>query len=67
MSLSDTVERWLPGQVPYGRQITVRQLLNHTSGVPNHHNVALLLEMYDDPASPARRPATRTPASSYSD
>ena len=36
LSLSDTVERWLPGVLPYGDQITVRQLLNHTSGVPDN-------------------------------
>jgi D-alanyl-D-alanine carboxypeptidase len=29
LRLSDPVERWLPGQLPYGGQITVRQLLNH--------------------------------------
>jgi D-alanyl-D-alanine carboxypeptidase len=36
LSLSDTVERWLPGILPYGDRITVRQLLNHTSGVPEY-------------------------------
>jgi D-alanyl-D-alanine carboxypeptidase len=35
LSLSDTVGRWLPGILPYGDQITVRQLLNHTAGVPD--------------------------------
>ena len=33
LRLGDTVERWLPGLVPNGRQITVRELLNHTSGL----------------------------------
>jgi D-alanyl-D-alanine carboxypeptidase len=33
LSLDDTVERWLPGLVPNGRRITVRQLLQHTSGL----------------------------------
>ena len=28
-----TVERWLPGVLPYGKQITVRELLDHTSGI----------------------------------
>ncbi len=38
--LDDTVERWLPGVVRGhghdGRGITVRQLLNHTSGIYNY-------------------------------
>src|SRR5947208_5795457 len=33
LALTDTVERWLPGVVPNGKRITVRQLLNHTSGL----------------------------------
>jgi D-alanyl-D-alanine carboxypeptidase len=33
LSLSDSVERWLPGSVPNGSAITIRHLLNHTSGV----------------------------------
>jgi D-alanyl-D-alanine carboxypeptidase len=33
LRLDDTVERWLPGLVPGGDAITVRMLLNHTSGV----------------------------------
>ena len=34
LSLADTLERWLPGILPYGDQVTIRQLLGHTSGVP---------------------------------
>ncbi len=37
LSLDDTVEQWLPGAVRGnghdGRRITIRQLLNHTSGI----------------------------------
>lgn len=33
LRLDDTVEKWLPGVVPDGDHITLRQLLNHTSGV----------------------------------
>ena len=33
LRLSDPVERWLPGQVPNGRAITLRELLGHTSGL----------------------------------
>ncbi|PBC60066.1 serine hydrolase [Streptomyces sp. Tue6028] len=39
VSLDDTVEQWLPGVVRGngndGRRITVRQLLQHTSGIPD--------------------------------
>ncbi|MEO3751175.1 serine hydrolase domain-containing protein [Streptomyces sp. B6B3] len=39
MSLDDTVEHWLPGVVQGngndGSQVTVRQLLQHTSGIPD--------------------------------
>jgi len=33
LGLDDTVESHLPGVVPQGERITVRQLLNHTSGL----------------------------------
>ncbi|KOT91400.1 peptidase [Streptomyces sp. NRRL F-5755] len=40
LSLDDTVDTWLPGLVRGngndGRAITVRRLLNHTSGLPSH-------------------------------
>jgi D-alanyl-D-alanine carboxypeptidase len=36
LSLDDNLERWLPGLVPGGEKITVRQLLNHTSGLYNY-------------------------------
>ncbi|MFI1380322.1 serine hydrolase domain-containing protein [Embleya sp. NPDC020886] len=36
LHLDDKVEKWLPGVVPAGDRITVRQLLNHTSGVPDY-------------------------------
>jgi D-alanyl-D-alanine carboxypeptidase len=36
LSLDDPVERRLPGLVPGGDKITVRQLLNHTSGLFNY-------------------------------
>jgi D-alanyl-D-alanine carboxypeptidase len=36
LSLQDTVERRLPGVLPYGDQVTIRQLLNHTGGVPDY-------------------------------
>jgi D-alanyl-D-alanine carboxypeptidase len=33
LALDDPLERWLPGLVPNGKTITVRELLNHTSGL----------------------------------
>ncbi|MFI9272233.1 serine hydrolase domain-containing protein [Kitasatospora sp. NPDC052896] len=36
LALTDPVERWLPGLVPNGQAITVRMLLNHTSGLANY-------------------------------
>jgi D-alanyl-D-alanine carboxypeptidase len=48
LSLQDTVERWLPGVLPYGDQVTIRQLLNHTSGVPDYV-VEPIVRLYTDP------------------
>jgi D-alanyl-D-alanine carboxypeptidase len=36
LGLDDTVERWVPDVVPGAANITVRQLLNHTSGLYNY-------------------------------
>src|SRR5579885_1356515 len=33
LKLSDTVDRWLPGFFPYGKRITINELLHHTSGM----------------------------------
>ena len=54
MRLDDTVERWLPGMLPYGKRITVRELLNHTSGIVDQQtfdNDALrFIQQVHDPA-----------------
>ena len=43
LGLDDSVERWLPGVLPRGADIGVRQLLNHTSGIAhNAHDPELL-------------------------
>ena len=39
LRLSDLVERRLPGVLPYGRRITIGQLLSHTSGLIDNNDV----------------------------
>jgi D-alanyl-D-alanine carboxypeptidase len=53
LSLSDTVARWLPGILPYGNQVTIRQLLNHTSGVPEN-SLEPLVVLYTFPDGRSR-------------
>lgn len=36
ISLQDPVSKYLPKIVPQARRITIRQLLNHTSGIPDY-------------------------------
>jgi len=40
LRLGDTVERWLPGLLPYGDRITVRQLLTMRSGMIDNNDIA---------------------------
>ncbi|WP_433360534.1 serine hydrolase domain-containing protein [Actinoplanes sp. CA-142083] len=51
LSLDDSVDRWLPGVVTGngndGRRITVRQLLQHTSGIWNYTNDIEALGSYE--------------------
>jgi D-alanyl-D-alanine carboxypeptidase len=46
MSLTDPIEKWLPGLVPGGSEITVRMLLNHTSGLFNYINDPAILKSF---------------------
>jgi D-alanyl-D-alanine carboxypeptidase len=46
LRLSDTVERWLPGLVPNGQNITIRQLLSHTSGIFDYERDPRVIEPY---------------------
>jgi D-alanyl-D-alanine carboxypeptidase len=39
LRLADTVEHWLPGLLPYGNRITIRELLNHTSGMIDNNDI----------------------------
>ncbi|HEX3291830.1 MAG TPA: serine hydrolase domain-containing protein [Gaiella sp.] len=38
LRLDDPLERWLPGLLPGGREITLRMLLGHTSGLFDYDN-----------------------------
>jgi D-alanyl-D-alanine carboxypeptidase len=54
LSLSDTLEGWLPGLFPYGEQVTLKQLLTHTSGIVDDNvlvsDFERYLSMIKDPA-----------------
>ncbi|MFJ6437166.1 serine hydrolase domain-containing protein [Streptomyces sp. NPDC091416] len=47
LELDDTVERWLPGVVPDGDRVTLRHLLDHTSGLYDYKRTLTM------PPSPA--------------
>ena len=40
LRLDDTVAQHLPGLLPYGNKITIRELLNHTSGLIDNNDIA---------------------------
>ena len=46
LSLADSIESHLPGLVPGGERITIRQLLNHTSGLFDFENDPKVLKPY---------------------
>ena len=46
LNLSDSVEQWLPGLVPNGKNITLRQLLNHVSGIADFESDPRYLKPY---------------------
>ncbi len=46
LSLDDTIEHWLPRIVPNGAAITLRELLNHTSGLFNYSEGAEWVPTY---------------------
>jgi D-alanyl-D-alanine carboxypeptidase len=46
VALDDSVARWLPGLVPNGERITIRQLLNHSSGLPEFDQDPRVLKPY---------------------
>jgi D-alanyl-D-alanine carboxypeptidase len=46
LSLDDTVEQWLPGLVPNGSAITIRELLSHRSGLFDYVGDRAILAPY---------------------
>ncbi len=49
LSLSDTVEQWLPGILPYGAQVTVRHLLTMSSGIPEYLRGQVIIDVHTTP------------------
>jgi D-alanyl-D-alanine carboxypeptidase len=52
LALTDTVDRWLPGILPYGDRVTVRHLLTMTSGVPEYLRGRIAIDTFG--LTPAR-------------
>jgi D-alanyl-D-alanine carboxypeptidase len=54
LSLDDTIEKWLPGLIKGkgydGNKITIRQLLNHTSGIPDFLTSELKTKLLGNPS-----------------
>lgn len=65
LSLDDTVETWLPGVVRGngydGNKITLRRLLNHSSGIADYTEDAAFLYNAAGPGFPEHRYDTHTP------
>ncbi len=51
LSLSDTIDEWFP-KIPRARSITIRMLLDHTSGVPDYTESDAYSELPDGPDHP---------------
>jgi D-alanyl-D-alanine carboxypeptidase len=65
LNLDDTVERWLPGLLRGngydGSEVTLRRLLNHTSGIANYTDDPAFLHDSAGPGFPEHRYDTHTP------
>lgn len=63
LSLDDTVEQWLPRSVPEASKITIRQLLNHTSGLFNYTRDPTVRATWGTDRVPSPRELVRIAAS----
>ncbi|MFF8382276.1 serine hydrolase domain-containing protein [Streptomyces kanasensis] len=65
LSLDDTVEEWLPGLLHGngydGSEVTLRRLLDHTSGIANHTQDEAFLHDAAGPGFPEHRYDSHTP------
>ncbi|MFH0519390.1 serine hydrolase domain-containing protein [Streptomyces sp. M41] len=65
LSLDDTVETWLPGLLRGngydGREVTLRRLLNHTSGIADYTDDPEFIHGAAGPGFPEHRYDTHTP------
>ena len=56
LSLDDPIERWLAPdlieKIPNGRLITIRQLLDHTSGIADYDETSINMEELSNPDTP---------------
>lgn len=53
LGLDDDIRKYLPEMPDYGTPITIRQMINHTSGVRNYFDVLFLKGLtHKDPATP---------------
>jgi D-alanyl-D-alanine carboxypeptidase len=50
LDLNAPLGQYLPGVLPYGDAVTIRQLLQHTGGVPDYVDDALINNVLEDPA-----------------
>jgi CubicO group peptidase (beta-lactamase class C family) len=62
LRLDETVEAWLPGVVRDGRRITVRHLLNHTSGLYDTWMMKRAVAVPGDPVPPSLAATVSTAA-----
>lgn len=46
LSLDDSMQKWLPGMIPNGSAITIRMLLDHTSGLFNYLDDPRILKVF---------------------
>lgn len=56
LSLDDKISSWLPAElvetIPNGEIITIRQLLDHTSGIADYDEDSIILMEYNEPDKP---------------